>query len=102
MSVQLDTIKRVTVEFKPHGEATKGKPLGVSHIEVAWDDDLDVPPKKVSELKNVDIFTRSPFILGDFEEDQRGSAVYMAARYVMNADVSGYGPWSGITFAIIP
>jgi hypothetical protein len=90
------------VEFKPHGEATKGKPLGVSHIEVAWDDDLDVPPKKVSELKNVDIFTRSPFILGDFEEDQRGSAVYMAARYVMNADVSGYGPWSGITFAIIP
>jgi hypothetical protein len=41
-------------------------------------------------------------ILGRSEEDQRGSAVYMAARYVMNADVSGYGPWSGITFAIIP
>jgi hypothetical protein len=95
--------KRVTIAVRPLGEeGVKAKPPGVSHIEVAWDDDLDVPPKKVSELKNVDLFTKTPFILGDFDDEQRGSPVYMAARYVMNAEASGYGPWSIISFAIIP
>jgi hypothetical protein len=102
LHIEPSIVKRITISFKPHGEDTKAKPQGVSHIEVAWDDELDVPPKKVSELKHVDLFTRSPFILKDFDDDQRGNAVYMAARYVMNADASGYGPWSTITFAIVP
>jgi hypothetical protein len=101
LTVELDVIRRVTVGFKSKGEKSKAKPTGVSHIEVAWDI-RDTPPKRVDELKNVELFTRTPFILNDFEEEDRGKSVYMAARWVMNADVSGYGPWSEITFAIIP
>jgi hypothetical protein len=102
MHVEPSISKRITITVKPDGEDTKAKPPGVSHIEVAWDDELDAPPKRVSELSKVDLFSKATFILNDFEEDQRGTAVYMAARYVMQAEKSGYGPWSNITFAIIP
>jgi hypothetical protein len=95
--------KRITIAYRILGEeGHKAKPAGVSHIEVAWDDELDAPPKKISELRHVDLFTKTPFILSDFDEEQRGTAVYMAARYVMNAEASGYGPWSVVSFAIIP
>jgi hypothetical protein len=95
--------KRITIAYRILGEeGHKAKPPGVSHIEVAWDDELDAPPKKISELRHVDLFTRTPFILNDFDEEQRGTAVYMAARYVMNAEESGYGDWSTVTYAVIP
>jgi hypothetical protein len=38
----------------------------------------------------------------EFDDEDRGKRVYMAARYVMRATSSGYGPWSEICFAIIP
>jgi hypothetical protein len=95
--------KRLTIAYRILGEeGHKAKPPGVSHIEVAWDDELEAPPKKISELRHVDLFTRTPFILNDFDEEQRGTAVYMAARYVMNAEQSGYGDWSTVTYAVIP
>jgi hypothetical protein len=100
--VEPSIAKRITLSTSPNDENTKVKPHGVSHVEIAWDDDLDAPPKKVSELSKADLFTKHTFILNDFDEDQRGTAVYIAARYVMKAEISGYGPWSPITFAIVP
>jgi hypothetical protein len=100
--VEPSIAKRITLSTSPNDEDTKVKPHGVSHVEIAWDDELDAPPKKVSELSKADLFTKHTFILNDFDEDQRGTAVYIAARYVMKAEQSGYGPWSPITFAIIP
>jgi hypothetical protein len=51
--------------------------------------------------ENLDLYSRSSFML-EFDDADRGKRVYMAARYVMRASSSGYGPWSEICFAIIP
>jgi hypothetical protein len=100
--VELDIIRRITGFFRIAGEEGKGKPEGVSSIEMAWDI-RDKKPDTVDDLihKNLDLYTRNAFVL-EFEENERGRMVFMAARYVMRSSKSGYGPWGEITFAFIP
>jgi hypothetical protein len=100
--VELDVIRRITGFFRIAGLDSKGKPEGVSAIEMAWDI-RDKKPDTVDDLihQNLDLYTRNAFIL-EFEENQRGKMVFMAARYVMRSSKSGYGPWGEITFTFIP
>jgi hypothetical protein len=74
----------------------------VNAIEMTWAK-RDTPPETVEDLlhENISLHTKNTFHL-DFSEADRGKAVYMAARYVMRASDSGYGPWGEIIFAIIP
>jgi hypothetical protein len=98
----LDVIRRIGGYFHIAGEISKGKPDGVSAIEMAWAK-RNTPPDSINDLihENITLYTRNTFTL-DFDESERGEAVYLAARYVMRADVSGYGPWGEIIFAVIP
>jgi hypothetical protein len=100
--VELDVIRRITGHFRIFGESGNGKPDGVGSIEFTWAI-LDEEPRRVEELihHNVDLYTRNSFLL-DFENDERGKRVYMAARYVMRSSASGYGPWGEMTYAVIP
>jgi hypothetical protein len=101
--VEQNYIRRITGYFTVDGqEGFKGKPDGVASTQLAYGICKE-EPKNVKELihLNVDQFTRNSFIL-DFEDEERGQKVYMAARYVMRASSSGYGPWSEMCYAIIP
>jgi hypothetical protein len=69
-------------------------------MELKWGI-FDEPPLTVEQLPITNLYSKSPLTL-TFEEYQRGEKVYMAARWVMKSTASGYGPWSTITFAIIP
>jgi hypothetical protein len=63
--------------------------------------DEEVPVVKDLIHQNLDLFSRTSFML-EFDDEDRGKTLYMAARYVMKATSSGYGPWSEVCFAIIP
>jgi hypothetical protein len=103
LHVELNFIRRITGYITVEGEeGFKGKPDGVAATQIAYGI-CEKEPKNVKELihLNVDQFTRNSFIL-DFEDEERGQKVYMAARYVMRASSSGYGEWSEMCYAIIP
>jgi hypothetical protein len=101
--VELNHIRRVTGSFHIEGSDDRGKPDGVGSVQMAHgfaQDDEEVTIKKLIH-QNLDLYSRNSFML-EFDDEDRGKTVYMAARYVMKASASGYGPWSEICFAIIP
>jgi hypothetical protein len=98
IEVELDTIRRVIGNFKPKGATNKAKPHGVGSMELRHavrDDD----PDEVEDLTEVDLYTRSPFVL-EFKESERGKKVYMVGRWIMKNGKPG--PWGEITYSIIP
>jgi hypothetical protein len=103
--VDLEHIRRITGFLFVDGEQTKGKPDGVSSVQLAHAiiEDDDREPVTINRLmhENLDLYSKTSFML-EFDDEDRGKRVYMAARYVMRATSSGYGPWSEICFAIIP
>jgi hypothetical protein len=98
--VETDTIRRLTIQFRVEKSTSKAKPHGASAMELHWAI-LDKKAERIDQLINVDSSTRSPIVL-DFEEDERGKVVYFCGRWVMQSTQSGYGPWNGIDYAVIP
>jgi hypothetical protein len=99
----LEHVRRVTGFFTQEDGETKGKPDGVVAVQMAhgiFSDKDSVTVKKLMK-ENLDLYSKNSFML-EFDDEERGLRVYMAARYVMRATSSGYGPWSEICFAIIP
>jgi hypothetical protein len=101
--VELDHVRRIKGFFSPEGSDTKGKPDGVSSTQLAHGHAPDGTIPTVKDLihQNLDLYSKNSFML-EYDDEDRGKKVYMAARYVMRATSSGYGPWSEICFAIIP
>jgi hypothetical protein len=101
--VELNHIRRVSGYFTPEGEEGGGKPDGVSAVQMAHGFAVDGKIPTIKELihQNLDLYSRNSFMI-EFDDEERGQKLYMAARYVMRATSSGYGPWSEICFAIIP
>jgi hypothetical protein len=100
LTVEPSVVRRVIVSFRSQGADSKAKPRGVASMELKWGI-FDELPLTVEQLPITNLYSKSPLML-TFEEYQRGEKVYMAARWVMKSTASGYGPWSTITFAIIP
>lgn len=98
IKVELDAIRRVTGNFKPKGSPNKGKPHGVASMEMRHGI-LKEDPAEVEDLPEVDIYTRSPFIL-EFKESDRGKRVYMCGRWIMRNGKPG--PWGEIVWSVIP
>jgi hypothetical protein len=106
VNVELNVIRRITGHIVVAGTDSKAKPDGVATIQFAWaikNNDPNEKPVTIDELlhENLEIYTRSAFIL-EFDEDDRGKTVYMVARYGMSSSKSGFGPWGEITYAIVP
>jgi hypothetical protein len=91
-------IRRIAINFHDKNSKTKAKPPGMHGAEIRWTI-LDTPPATVEELTRSGFDTRTPFVL-NFEENQRGKAVYFALCWENNTGEKG--PWSEISKAIIP
>jgi hypothetical protein len=63
--------------------------------------DSENPTIKELIHQNLDLYSRNSFML-EFDDEERGKKVFMAARYVMKSTASGYGPWSEVCFAFVP
>jgi hypothetical protein len=88
--VELDTSRRIVGNYKSKGSPTRGKSHGVASMELRHgirDDD----PEEIEDLPEVDIFTRSPFLL-EFKESERTKKVYLVGRWIMkNGKASPWG-----------
>jgi hypothetical protein len=91
-------IRHLTMHFRDNGKASKAKPAGVHGAEIRWAI-LPAPPAKVSDLVNSAFDTHTPFTL-EFEEDQRGKAVYFCLCWENTRGEKGQ--WSEIVSAIVP
>jgi hypothetical protein len=91
-------IRRLSVHFRDGGSTSNAKPAGVHGAEIRWVI-LDHPPGSINELLHSAFDTRTPFTL-DFDENERGKAVYFCLRWESNR--GDKGPWSEIVMAIIP
>jgi hypothetical protein len=98
LDVDSGTIRRLTIHFFDHGSTSKAKPAGQHGAEIRWAI-LDTPPAEISELTNSGFDTHTPFTL-EFNESQRGKAVYFCMRWENTR--GDKGPWSEIVSAIIP
>jgi hypothetical protein len=88
----------VEIHFHDEGREKRGKPAGVHGAKIAYAL-LDTPPSTVEDLTRSAFDPRSPFTL-NFEENQRGKALYFALHWE-NAKGQA-GPWSVIQKAIVP
>jgi hypothetical protein len=92
-------IRRLIIHFfEKDGDHKRGKPAGQHGAEIAWVIS-DTPPALVKELIHSSFDTRTPFTL-EFEENERGQAVYFCLRWENTRGLKG--PWSSIQKAIIP
>jgi hypothetical protein len=96
--VELNTSRRVIGKYRSKGSTTRGKPHGVASMELRHairDDD----PEEIEDLTEVDISTRSPFLL-EFKESERTKKVYMVGRWIMYNGKTG--PWGDVVWSVIP
>jgi hypothetical protein len=91
-------IRQLSLRIRDFGSKSWGKPDHVHAIELAWEI-RDDRPALVEDMPNLEVETRSPIVLA-FEDDQRGSRVYFAARWINNTAKGG--PWSDIESAFVP
>jgi hypothetical protein len=88
----------VEIHFHDEGSTKQGKPAHIQGAKIVYAL-LDAPPATVEELIHSAFDPRSPFTL-NFEENQRGKALYFALHWE-NAKGQA-GPWSVIQKAIVP
>jgi hypothetical protein len=96
--VDSSIIRRLAINFRDKNSKTKGKPAGMHGVEIRWAI-LDTPPATIEELLHSGFDTRTPFVI-NFDENQRGKAVYFCLGWENNTGEKG--PWSEIIKAIIP
>jgi hypothetical protein len=90
--------RRLTVDFRDQDATSKAKPYGISGAVVSWAV-LDHPPVGVEELTKAVLATRTPHVI-EFEDAERGKTVYVALQWQNTK--GGKGPWSEISWAIVP
>jgi hypothetical protein len=97
--INSSTIRRLIIHFyEKNGEHKRAKPAGQHGAEVAWVIS-DTPPASLNDLIHSSFDTRTPLTL-EFDEPDRGKAVYLALRWENTRGLKG--PWSPIQKAIIP
>jgi hypothetical protein len=97
--VDTSVIGRISIHFfRRGGTHRKGKPDGQRGAEIRWVIS-ETPLTRWEELIHSEFDTNSPFTLA-FENDWRGKTVYFALRWENTRGEKG--PWSPITYAIIP
>jgi hypothetical protein len=93
------TRRIIKVYYKDEGATRRGKPAGVTGIEIKWAK-LKEPPKDISELINSAFDTNPPLVL-EFEEHERGEKVFMCGRWEIQRE-GEKGPPGDIEEVIIP
>jgi hypothetical protein len=96
--IDSSTIRRVIIKFHNSGSTSKAKPKGVHGAEIRMEV-LAEPPVSVDGISQSRFSTRSPYT-AEFDENQRGQAVYICLRWENNKGEKG--PWGEIVKAIIP
>jgi len=91
-------IRVLSLRLRDFGATHWGKPEHIHGMELAWGI-ADARPGDVSLLPHLETATANPIVL-EFTEEERGSRVFFAARWVNNTSQSG--PWSDIESAIVP
>jgi hypothetical protein len=95
--VETAIIRRLV--FHAHSTAGgTGKPHGVGSLEFIYAF-LKNPPEKLEELTEREFHSRNTFLI-DFNEEDRGKAVYFCARWIMRT--MEHGPWGQVHFSIVP
>jgi len=90
--------RRISVPYHDSGSKSKAKPKGVHGAEIRMEI-LAEPPVSVENITKSFFSTRSPYT-AEFDESQRGKAVYICLRWENNKGEKG--PWGEIVKAIIP
>ncbi|MDR3194065.1 MAG: hypothetical protein LBT76_02070 [Tannerella sp.] len=90
--------RQLKVVFREYGRSSRGKPLHVTGCEIRHAI-LDAPPASIDELVHSTFCTHSPCLF-EFDESQRGKAVYFCLRWENTRGRKG--PWSSIVMAFIP
>lgn len=98
LEVDTGTPRRHKVHYRDRGSGRRGKPAGVSGIEIRWAI-LDHYPVSVEELTKSDFDTATPWI-NDFDEADRGKKVYYCGRWEAPAE-GGKGPYGEIVEAVV-
>jgi hypothetical protein len=98
--LELDSsvIRQITVHFRDAGSDKRGKPAHVHGVELHWAL-LDNSPASVEDLTKSAFDTASPYTF-NFDEPERGKALYICPRWENNK--GDKGPWGEIYKAIIP
>ena len=98
IKVNPDGVRRLKVLFHDNYTLKTAKPHGVVGAVLRWVIS-PTPPANISDLTNSALDTKTPYLL-NFEEDQRGKTVYLAAAW---QNTKGeLGSWSEIVNAIVP
>jgi hypothetical protein len=72
----------LALPFKDAGAESRARPYGYNGALVQWGI-LDIPPTKISDLREHKLATRSPFLL-NFPLEERGKRVYAAMAWQAN------------------
>jgi hypothetical protein len=100
LEIDTGTPRRHKVFYRDRGSERRGKPAGVSGIEIRWAV-LDHYPLSVEEdLVKSSFDTSSPWI-NEFDEPERGKKVYYCGRWESPAE-GGKGPFGEIVEAVVP
>jgi hypothetical protein len=86
------------VHFKVKGAVSKAKPHGSNGAVIRWLTS-DKAATSVEELDQLDIASRTPYVM-DFTDEDRGKVVSVAMQRINHK--SQKGPWSEIRSAIVP
>ena len=90
-------IRQMTVRYIDETSGRRAKPKGVRGIIYHWAI-LNEPPKSPEDLNRTASKTSGPLTL-HFEENQRGNAFYISARW--ENTIGEPGPWSDIVKSFI-
>jgi hypothetical protein len=91
-------IRQLSFRLRDFGAKTWAKPDHVHGMELAWVI-AAARPADASEMPHLETATANPIVL-PFKDEQRGSHVFYAARWINNT--SQHGPWSDIESAFVP
>jgi len=98
--IEVDTsvIRLLSMRMRDFGASTWGRPEHVHAIELAWGI-TDARPADAANLPHLETASANPIVL-EFHDEERGSRVFFAARWLNNT--MHHGPWSDLESAVIP
>jgi hypothetical protein len=98
IEVDSSVIRVLTLRMRDHGATNWARPENVHGMEFAWGI-ADSRPGDTAALPHLETASSNPIIL-EFTEEERGSRVFFAARWLNNT--MQHGHWSDIESAIVP
>jgi hypothetical protein len=98
LAIEVLDFRRLKASFRDQGTKSNAKPYGVNGAVFIYAT-LDAPPANFNALSRSIQATRTPHTF-EFEEEERGKTVYMAACWQNKKGQKG--PWSEILSAIVP